>query len=276
MKRTFTFTVAAALTGLLACGTAMAARPDGVGPPQNSGGGKGGGKPTTDVFADMVIIDRDVNGVPIMIEGLGPKDKLGPVPWPIMLGPKATETECPLWYEGSDPLIGDGLLSDVEYPSVYAELGIDAYRIPFVDGEIPALYAGCTTEADVGRLSVVRAPDDVLDRALLEMVNTLAQANEAGESITLDAAGRLVVNYYADDDVLVSKTIDAPAENLAAFQRILEQAQLYHADVVDQWRHIVIVLPGSTAPTTARICWIGRRRCSARRPTSSVISAWTT
>ena len=197
MKRTVTFTVAAALTGLLACGAAMAEQPEGVGPPENSGGGKGGGKPTTDVFADMVIIDRDVNGVPIMTDGLGPKDKVGPVPWPIMLGPK---DDCELWNETIGPLTGDGELIPVEGDSVYAALEIEAYRIPFVDYEIE--YPECTTEADVGRLSVVRAPDDVLDRALLEMVNTLAQADEGAESIPPAPAGRAVVNDYDVDDEL--------------------------------------------------------------------------
>jgi hypothetical protein len=242
MKRRFAFTTAAALCGLFAVSVAaLAAKPDdpGSGGGGNAGG-QGGGKPTTDVYAEMVIVDRDVNGVPIMTDGLGPKDKVGLVPWPIMLGPK---DGCPLWNDDTGPVLGEELLSAVEFPSVYWELEIEAYRIPFVDYEIPAEYAGCTTEADVGRLSVVRAPEDVLDRALLEMVNTLSQADDPGEPITLDAAGRLVVTYYNVDDVLVSKTIDAPAENVAAFQRILEQAALYHEDAVNDGA--AIVLPGA-------------------------------
>ena len=248
MKRTFTFITAAALTGLLACGAAMAARPDGVGPPDNSGGGQGGGKPTTDVYAEMVIVDRDVDGVPIMTDGLGPKDKVGPVPWPIMLGPKATIEDCPLWYEGIGPMPE---LIPVEEPSVYKALEIPAFRIPFVNYEIPAAYAGCTTEADVGRLSVVRAPDDVLDRALLEMVNTLdPNSDDYDSSITLDAAGRLVVNYIDEGLLVLSKTIDAPAENVAAFQRILEQAELYHDDADNEGA--AIDLPDVNSPPDAQ------------------------
>jgi len=246
MKRTFAFITAAALCGVFAVSVgALAAKPEdpGSGGGGNAGG-QGGGKPTTDVYAEMVIVDRDVNGVPIMTDGLGPKDKVGLVPWPIMLDPK---DGCPLWNDDTGPVLGEGFLSAVDFPSVYSALEIEAYRIPFVDYEIE--YPECTTEADVGRLSVVRAPDDVLDRALLEMVNTLAQANDPGETITLDAAGRLVVNYFDVDDVLVSKTIDAPAENVAAFQRILEQAQLYHA-LANGGE--AIALPGLTDPDDAR------------------------
>lgn len=228
MKRRFPLTTTAALTAMLVySGGSYAAKGGIPGPPD--GGGNGGGKPpTTDVFADMVIIDRDVNGVPITTLGVGPGDSPAQVPQPIMLGPKATADICPLWYQGSVPMPP---LSAVEEPSVYWLLEIEAYRIPMVDGEIPVEYAGCTTEADLGRLSVVRSPDSVLDNALAEMVTTLSEVDgEEGESITLDAAGRLVANYRVDN-VLVEKTIDAPAENLAAFQRILEETVLYHADV---------------------------------------------
>ena len=128
MKRTFTFITAAALCGVFAVSVgALAAKPEdpGSGGGGNAGG-QGGGKPTTDVYAEMVIVDRDVNGVPIMTDGLGPKDKVGPVPWPIMLGPKATEEECPLWYADSQP--SEDLIA-VDGDSVYADLGIEAYRI---------------------------------------------------------------------------------------------------------------------------------------------------
>ncbi|PLW81275.1 hypothetical protein CWI75_16750 [Kineobactrum sediminis] len=226
-------------------GVGYAAKGGNPGPPPggggNGGGGGGGKPPATDVFAEMVIIDRDVNGVPITTLGVGPGDSPAQVPQPIMLGPKATAEVCPLWYEGSDP--SDELIP-VDSPSVYFALEIDAYRIPMVDGEIPEAYAGCTTEADLGRLSVARSPDSVLDQALMEMVTTLSEVDgEEGESITLDPAGRLVVNYMVDG-VLVEKTIDAPSENLAAFQRVLEETVLYHADVNDG---TPVELPGSPA-----------------------------
>ena len=101
------------------------------------------------------------------------------------------------------------------------------------------------TEADLGRLSVIRAPDAVLDRALAEMVTTLSAVDgDAGERITLDPAGRLVAVYDLDG-LLIEKTIDAPAENAAAFQRILEETALYHADVDNGEPIVLPVFPGS-------------------------------
>lgn len=213
-----------------------------VAPPWAGGDRGGGGKPTApDLYGDMVLIDRDQNGVPIMTDGLGPKDQLTKVPWPIMLGGKV---DCELWPLGGEPLLErpEGevgpVLVPVEAPSVYADLGIEAYRIPFVDYEIPAEYATyCTTEADFGRLSSSRSPDYVVDHSLLEMVTTLSEVDQAGEGeqIFLDPAGRLAVIYNTTDEyglpIVVEKTIDAPLENLAGFERILERAELFHADV---------------------------------------------
>ena len=195
-------------------------------PPTWSGGGRGGGgKPDSpDLYGDLVIIDRDINGVPITTLGLGPKDKWVQVPQPIMLGAKA---ECPLAFSELEPVGTD---------SVYHILGIDARYVPMVDGEIPEAYLPCTTEADFGRLSSVRSPELVIDHALEEMVGTLSQVNQAGEYITLDEAGRLVAVYYALDPelgvpTLQAKTVDAPLENMAAFQRVLETGSLYHDNV---------------------------------------------
>jgi hypothetical protein len=209
-------TIAAALCTAAVLAVAGPGGGSGGGGSGGGGGGGGGGQPDTDLFAEMVLIDRDVNGVPITTLGLGPRDKWVQVPQPIMFGDK---TDCPLVFADLAPVGTD---------SVYSELGIDARYVPFVNGEIPEEYKLCMTEADLGRLSVVRSPDDVLDRALIEMVTALRDAGEVG----LDEAGRLTVTYE-EDGVTLKRTIDAPAENVAAFQRILEQAKLDHADVGD-------------------------------------------
>jgi hypothetical protein len=120
-------------------------------------------------------------------------------------------------------------LEKVGEDSIYDFLGIDARYIPFVDGEIPEEYGVCMTEAHLGRLSAVRAPEKVLDMALLELVTALKME---GVTIGLDEAGRLQISYYDDVlDVNVVKTIDAPRENLAGFESLLETAQLSHAEV---------------------------------------------
>jgi len=230
------------------------------GKPSWSGGGRGGGgKPSApDLYGDMVLIDRTVDGVPITTLGLGPKDQWVQVPQPIMLGPKV---DCPLWNLTEGPFVGEdtpieglpGLEEIVDPDSIYTQLdGITAYHIPFVEGEIPADYGTCSTEADFGRLSSARSPDEVVDHSLLEMVTTLSNAVSAGGQIFLDAAGRLAVQYPAVDDlgneIIVEKTIDAPLENLAAFERILEAAELFHASVNGGAPVVLPVYPGGHGP----------------------------
>ncbi len=180
-------------------------------------GGGGGGSSGVEVYAEMVQIDRDINGVPILTYALGPKDQWTWVRSPIMFGNKP---DCPLVFSELVPVSGD---------SVYTALGIDARYIPFIEGEIPEDYGPCMTEADLGRLSAVRAPENVLDMALAELVTAL---KAPGVTIGLDEAGRLQVSYHDELlDIDVVKTIDAPRENLAGFQSLLERAELSHPDV---------------------------------------------
>jgi hypothetical protein len=85
------------------------------------------------------------------------------------------------------------------------------------------------TEADLGRLSAVRSPEKVLDMALLELVTALKTPEVM---VALDEAGRLKISYYDDVQQLdVVKTIDAPRENLAGFESLLESAELSHPEV---------------------------------------------
>jgi hypothetical protein len=224
-------TIAAALC--TAAVLAVAGPGGGSGGGGSGGGGGGGSQPSTDLYAEMVLIDRDVNGVPITTLGLGPRDKWVQVPQPIMFGPK---TDCPLDFYALVPVGTDSV-----YNSFPEGEKVDARYIPFVDGEIPEEYKLCMTEADLGRLSVVRSPDDVLDRALIEMVTALRDATAVG----LDEAGRLMVTYTEDGELL-KRTIDAPAENAAAFQRILEQAKLNHADVGDVTARLPVWPEGET------------------------------
>lgn len=214
--------IALALVVAMATSLALAAPPPGKGGGSGGsggggGGGGGGGSDGKSVYAEMVLIDRDVNGVPILTEGIGPRDKPALLPSPIMFGDK---DGCPLAFEGLEPVAGH---------SIYTLLDIDARYIPFVDGEIPEDYKLCMTEAHLGRLSAVRSPEKVLDMALLELVTGLSVP---GVTITTDEAGRLTINYY--DDILdeyIVKTIDAPRENLAGFERLLETGMISHPEV---------------------------------------------
>jgi hypothetical protein len=196
------------------------------------GGGGGGGSDGKSVYAEMVQVDRDINGVPIMTWALGPKDKWLYVPSPIMFGDK---DGCPLIFSELQPVAGN---------SIYTLLGIDARYVPFVNGEIPEDYKLCMTEARLGRLSVARAPKFVSDRGLYEFVATLSM----GE-VSLDEAGRLVVTYtVGDEGETESYAIDAPLQNLGGFEGILTTAKLAHADVNDGAPIVLPVHPGHTGP----------------------------
>jgi hypothetical protein len=196
------------------------------------GGGSGGGKPGSspdDFLGDMALIDRDVNGVPLMTWGLGPKDKWTWVRSPIVFPETLDTEECPLTVAIIDALAADPSSGYVKLGtgSVYSEVGVTAYRIPFLDGEVDPQYTDCVTEADFGRLSAVRSPPKVLDSALIELLTALTTPDSA---ITLDDAGRLIVSY-TEDEVPVVRTIDAPRENLAGFERLLETGALSHPEV---------------------------------------------
>jgi len=218
-----------ALIAALTVTVAVAAPPPGKG----GGGGGGGGGTSKDVYAEMVLIDRDSNGVPIMTWALGPRDKYGWVPQPIMLGDK---DGCPLTFSE---------LELVSVNSIYRASGvdIDARYIPFVNDEIPEDYKLCMTEARLGRLSVARAPKFVSDRGLYEFVATLSM----GE-VSLDEAGRLVVTYSVESQEGVeteeSYAIDAPLQNLGGFKGILTSAKLFHPDVNDGEPIALPVHPG--------------------------------
>ena len=205
-----------------------------------NGGGGGGGGDTKDVFAEMVLIDRDINGVPILTEGLTPGDEWGDVPQPIMFGDK----------EGCDLVFND--LDGVASDSIYAALDIDARYIPFVDGEIPEDDKLCMTEAELGRLSVARAPKFVSDRGLYELVATLSMSDLP---IGVDEAGRLVVSYYAEneegEEFLEVLAIDAPLQNLGGFEGILTTAKLSHEDVNDGEAVELPIHPGHDGETEA-------------------------
>jgi hypothetical protein len=184
---------------LVVCsGTVLAERPDSPG--GGNGGGNGGGdQDKGELFGDLLIIDRDVDGVPILTDGH---------PQPIVLFSSVPE-ECDTT---GLPVIDDP-------SSLYYQ---DAWSILLIDGEIHADYIDCATEVEFGRLSVARAPYDVREQALAD-----AEATLANGEIGLDPAGRLTVTSYDPDlgeDVV--KTIDSSLSNLAIYEELLEEGNL--------------------------------------------------
>lgn len=137
---------------------------------KNGGGGKptGAGSKKGDLFGDMVVLLRDANGVPILVDGL-----VQPIAYV---------------YDASGNLV----------PMKDASGNLVA--IPYVNGELATTINGVavyTAEVDLGRLSVGRAPSKVLDHSLTEALSKLT----AG-TVTLDSTGRLAVDGVTIDSPL--------------------------------------------------------------------------
>ena len=79
------------------------------------------------------------------------------------------------------------------------------------DGELPPEYADKVLEVEFGRLNIARSPDKVLIHALEEALSKL-DGGVYGTTITLDPAGRLVID---------GSTIDSPLESLALYAALL-------------------------------------------------------
>lgn len=99
---------------------------------------------------------------------------------------------------------GEPILSDAGFVQ---PLDAEGNLIP-LDEEGHPIDETLTVEVELGRLNVARAPEKVLDHALLEAVSKLAE----GTDISLDPAGRFVIDGV---------TIDSPLENLALLKAIL-------------------------------------------------------
>jgi hypothetical protein len=105
---------------------------------------------------------------------------------------------------------------------------------------VAAGCSGCTKEVDIGRVNSARAPDRVFESQLEDVIVTLSTA----DCITLDPAGRLVASHVVDD-IVTTKTIDSPLQNLAIYRQLLLDGFL--GDAVRS-----IDLPGSAFDTAAR------------------------
>lgn len=156
------------------------------------GGGKpfGAGTKKGDLYGDMYILLRDANGVPILVDG--------------------KEQIIAFVYDSNGQLVP---LLDAEGKPVvipYTETG-DLATTVTVGETTYSVYPG---EVDLGRLSVGRSPSKVLNHSLDE---ALAKLTSDGVVITLDAAGRLVV-----DGVV----IDSPLENLALYKTYMTTGSL--------------------------------------------------
>jgi hypothetical protein len=79
------------------------------------------------------------------------------------------------------------------------------------DGELPPEYSSQVIAVEFGRLNISRSPSKVMEHSLVEALSKL-DGGVFGDTVTLDPAGRLVID---------GNTIDSPLENLAIYQALL-------------------------------------------------------
>jgi hypothetical protein len=156
---------------------------------KSGGGGKpaGAGSKKGDLFGDMVIVLRNANGVPVLTAG-------------------GLVQVIAYAYDANGSLVP---LKDASGNPVVIPYNAEGDLVTEINGV--AVYSA---EVDLGRLSVSRAPTKVLDHSLTE---ALSKLTATAAVVTLDAAGRLVVNGVA---------IDSPLENLALYNKYMTTGSL--------------------------------------------------
>jgi hypothetical protein len=198
MKRTFAFTLAAALTGLLAYSGIGLAAPGGIPGPPDDGGG------AAPDFGDLIILLRDANGVPIPSDATLVED---PETGELVDGGLCWQ---PIAFNVSDAALCPAECVIATDP---ATVSVDQYNCAVATG-----CSGCTQEVEFGRINEARSPAEVFASQLEDVVVSLATA----DCRTLDPAGRIVASNV-DDTTLdnLAKTIDSPLQNLAIYRELM-------------------------------------------------------
>ncbi len=214
-------TLIGGLAGLAASMILVLPPPASAAPGEGGGGGAGGGSSTTgDIYADLFVILRDEDGVPILSETFYEVGEVDPV---------AVTCVQPISYEPipSDP-------SDPDSPDLPStpNLGLDGpqvYLVPLqgeasLDGGDPVAedtacapqteFQSYASEVELERLNLVRTSDEVLWKKLAEVGTRLATADD----ITLDGAGRITTwTNDPDTGVPVGAAIDASPDQAAIY-----------------------------------------------------------
>ncbi len=159
---------------------------------------------TGDIYADLVVALRDIDGVPIT--------KTYTVP------DAAAETcVLPVSYSALPGVTGE--TNDVD--------GRTVYRIPLVGDALPGVfdlaefsvcdpqpaYAMYVTEAELERLNLTRQPDAVKARKLEELQIRFLTA----DTITLDGAGRITTDGVP---------VDASPDQAAIYQSLMDTGEI--------------------------------------------------
>jgi hypothetical protein len=171
-------------------------------------GGQGGAKSVSSILSDDGEDGDDDSDRPDWAKGNREENPhiSGGMGKPSAAGTNKGDTYGDLWIILRDPVSGLPILDENGYvqPLITLEDGTVVAIQLTEDGELLPEYADAVSEVEFGRLSVGRSPAKVTDHALDEALAKLV----AGEIVTLDLAGRLVVD---------GATIDSPLENLALY-----------------------------------------------------------
>jgi len=230
--------------------TSLAAKGGGSGPPD---GDHGRQKDSDEqglllglIYGDQWVVVRDLsqsgNGQPIFFSWQWPAEAYTPdgdFDPPAGVYPTGYEaglaSGCvqPVSFDPVVPLGNQFTLngSGIGYYDSYGRERIPTYLIP-LDPEcnIPDVYADSwgtqVMEADSGRFNLARSPQAVMDSAYEEAIATCNQAL----AFSLDAAGRIVLELptldTSGEPTTYLKTIDSPRENLALYQRVMQNGCL--------------------------------------------------
>lgn len=170
--------------------------------PGGPGGGGGGDIPDTgELYGDLYVILRDINGVPIL-DGNG------------CIQPISSATASVTIDTSEGSLTIEAFVGEPFTLAYYIDTAGD-----LVECELTEEMATWVQTVDFGRLNLGRAPEGVIAHAFDEAVNKMNVAT----AMKLDPAGRLVLELIdAETGLPVDKTIDAPAENLALYIKLMK------------------------------------------------------
>mgnify|MGYP001545280262 FL=1 len=193
----------------------------------NAGGNGGGGqnnKPMKgDLYGDVVYLLRDETGIPIVVNGcIRPLDAIGDV-----LALNADDINSSGGIEDDpDPDLPEGVgYNRCDDPRVLTFTHDSARALDAEDEDEDELEAcdpisNCsdyTVEVELGRLSILRSPPSVVDKALTDANNAILDA----DLVVLDWGGRVAPDFVS---------LDSPLVNLALMREFINLGYLDNYD----------------------------------------------
>ncbi|MEJ2385731.1 MAG: hypothetical protein P8Y54_15350 [Xanthomonadales bacterium] len=196
-----------------------------------NGGGNGGGdqsnKPMKgDLYGDVVYLLRDGMGIPIVVNGcIRPLDAYGAV-----LALNADDTDGNGIEDDDDPGLPEGVGYNrcQDAPQVLMSAGSAPKLLVAEDEDEDELEAcdpisNCSeyvVEVELGRLSILRSPPSVVDKALADANNAIENAGQ----VILDWGGRIAPDFVS---------LDSPLVNLALMREFINVGSIDSYDPLD-------------------------------------------